>query len=646
MRLYDNDKKQYNQLDKSYFEPIDQDKKIYDKKFETKPIGYFKDAMIRFSKNRVNIIASSILLFLILMAVLVPLLTTKNFTRQQTQLAHLPPRVPILERLGIMDGMSNITAQTINPDNYFEIDGEKVFYPDNFMPEFIQQSSLENYWDGCSRVEAICVGGEVVLRLQGATATSMTATSRDNMFFDNTGNIVIDVDIDTIIGNANTELEVILVTNGTEYVIGTITEAGQYSYTPFVDNPAIPNAAWDAHLVRLRFNADDTSARAILNSIVIRDTQEDEPLHDFTGFKLANFRVSDTGLLNRQNAQIMRANFKYDAYRSALAEQTVRTSSGVYFDLLDRYAEDCDWDPETRTGGMPDPNSTSQHARLWPEGCPILRTIGRTTVPDPANPGETLVDFRYVVDYQRALGFETVPYFFFGTTNAGFDLFALTWVALRTSLSIGLIVALINITVGIIYGSISGYYGGKIDLLMERFSEIISRIPWLVLLSIFYALIGPGALTLILILIVSGWIGVASVTRTQFYRYKGREYVLASRTLGAKDSRLIFRHILPNGIGTIITASVLMIPGVIFTEAALTYLGFGIGHGQDFNLFGIIPLSGVSIGVLLADGRNEMIDKPYLTLFPAIIISILMITFNMFGNALRDAFNPSLRGSE
>jgi ABC-type dipeptide/oligopeptide/nickel transport system permease subunit len=163
-------------------------------------------------------------------------------------------------------------------------------------------------------------------------------------------------------------------------------------------------------------------------------------------------------------------------------------------------------------------------------------------------------------------------------------------------------------------------------------------------LAISIAYIGPGITTLFVVLIVSGWIGIASVTRTQFYRFKGREYVLASRTLGAKDTRLIFRHILPNGIGTIITASILSIPLVIFTESTLSYLGFGIGHGQEFNL-GPFRFSGVSIGVLLADGRAEIVDKPYLTIFPAIIISILMITFNMFGNALRDAFNPTLRGS-
>ena len=228
---------------------------------------------------------------------------------------------------------------------------------------------------------------------------------------------------------------------------------------------------------------------------------------------------------------------------------------------------------------------------------------------------------------------------------AGRDLFTLLWVATRTSLIIGVIVASINISVGIVYGSISGYYGGKTDIIMQRFAEVIGRIPWLVTLSIFVALYGPGITTLILILIVSGWIGVASITRTQFYRYKGREYVLASRTLGAKDSRLIFRHILPNGIGTIITSSILTIPYVIFAESTISYLGYGIGHGQSFNILGI-KLSGVSVGVLLSDGRAELASRPYLTLFPALLISILMITFNMFGNALRDAFNPALRGSE
>ena len=137
--------------------------------------------------------------------------------------------------------------------------------------------------------------------------------------------------------------------------------------------------------------------------------------------------------------------------------------------------------------------------------------------------------------------------------------------------------------------------------------------------------------------VYSGWVGVAGTTRMQFYRFKGQEYVLASRTLGAKDRRLIFKHILPNAIGTLVTSSVLMIPSVIFSESSLSYLGI-----INFTTSGIS-----SIGSLLEEGQTAGLSShPHLLLFPCIIISLLMICFNLFGNGLRDAFNTSLKGSE
>ena len=129
---------------------------------------------------------------------------------------------------------------------------------------------------------------------------------------------------------------------------------------------------------------------------------------------------------------------------------------------------------------------------------------------------------------------------------------------------------------------------------------------------------------------------MASTTRMQFYRFKGQEYVLASRTLGAKDRRLIFKHILPNAIGTLVTSCVLMIPGVIFSESSLSYLGI-----INFSTSGIN-----SIGALLEEGQPTFSDYPHMILFPALVISLLMISFNLFGNGLRDAFNTTLRGSE
>ena len=123
------------------------------------------------------------------------------------------------------------------------------------------------------------------------------------------------------------------------------------------------------------------------------------------------------------------------------------------------------------------------------------------------------------------------------------------------------------------------------------------------------------------------------MTRSQFYRYRDREYVLASRTLGAKTPRLIFRHILPNAIGPIITSSVLMVPSTIFSEATISYLGLGL-KAVD------------SLGVILSETQKTLSVYPYQLLIPAIIISLLMICFNLFGNGLRDAFNPSLKGAE
>jgi oligopeptide transport system permease protein len=132
---------------------------------------------------------------------------------------------------------------------------------------------------------------------------------------------------------------------------------------------------------------------------------------------------------------------------------------------------------------------------------------------------------------------------------------------------------------------------------------------------------------------LTGWIGTSATTRSQFYRYRGREYVLASKTLGAKTPTLIFRHILPNAVGTIVTRSVLMIPSTIFSEATISYLGLGLTNLD-------------SLGVILSKNQAFLSTYPNELVFPAIIISLLMICFNLFGNGLRDAFNPSLKGTE
>ena len=211
--------------------------------------------------------------------------------------------------------------------------------------------------------------------------------------------------------------------------------------------------------------------------------------------------------------------------------------------------------------------------------------------------------------------------------------------AAQFSLVFAVCVSVINLSIGAVIGAIEGYYGGAIDMIMERFIDILSRVPFMVVATLFQlhlaAKVGP-VISMLFAFVLTGWIGMAGTTRMQFYRYKGQEYVLAARVLGASDWRIMFRHIFPNSLGTIITSSVLVIPGVIFSESSLTYLG----------IVNLDSSTMTSVGTMLANGRQYLSSYPHIILFPAAFISLLMISFNLFGNGLRDAFNPSLRGAD
>lgn len=228
----------------------------------------------------------------------------------------------------------------------------------------------------------------------------------------------------------------------------------------------------------------------------------------------------------------------------------------------------------------------------------------------------------------------TSVYYWFGSDYLGRDLWTRLWRGLRVSFLISLIAMAVNIFVGIVYGAVSGYYGGWVDLLMQRIIEILGGVPYLVIVILFVFYYGPGIVPLALAMCMTGWIGMSRMIRAQFLKYKEMEYVLASRTLGASDRTLIFRHILPNAIGIIITMAALEIPGAIFSESFLAYIGLGIQAPES------------SIGVLLADGQKVLLEFPHLTVFPSLVISIMMIAFNLMGNGLRDAFDPTLRGIE
>ena len=230
------------------------------------------------------------------------------------------------------------------------------------------------------------------------------------------------------------------------------------------------------------------------------------------------------------------------------------------------------------------------------------------------------------------------PSYLFGTTNFGQDLFCAIGVGARFSLIFAIIVSAINLSIGAVYGSIQGYYGGMVDMIMDRITDILSGVPFIVVTTLFQLHLARkvGVLgSLIFAFILTGWIGMAALTRKQFYRFKSQEFVMAARTLGASDRRLMFKHIFPNAIGTIITSCALIIPGVISSETSLTYLGI-------VNLEDTI---GTTIGTLLSQGNAAFTAAPHTMLWPSIFIGLLMISFNLFGNGLRDAFNPTTRGA-
>ncbi len=228
--------------------------------------------------------------------------------------------------------------------------------------------------------------------------------------------------------------------------------------------------------------------------------------------------------------------------------------------------------------------------------------------------------------------------FWFGADEYGYDIFTRLASGARLSFLISITSAIIDLIIGIIIGACEGYYGGWFDLLVERIKEIISEVPSIVFITlaqIYFARKMGGLFVFWVTLVVFGWMGISGTVRAQFYRFKGMEYVMASRTLGAKDRRLIFRHILPNASGFIITSTILSIPGVIFTESSMSFLGIVNLNSKHLT----------SVGAILANGQTTLTTYPHCLFFPAIFISILLVCFNIFGNGLRDAFNPALRGS-
>ncbi len=499
------------------FKLIGVDAKIHDQKFETKQIGYFRDAFNRFCKNKSSVVAAIIIVFLVLYAIFVPVFCETTYSKALTDTNYLNytklrPKIQLFADMGLgfMDGTTTMTLSEANY-NYVRAIGEETGY-------------------------------EVITEIISRTE-------------DDKGKVVYQAKVDSYINNG--------------FMSMTLSQSEYDSIQ-----------AWQ----------DETGIQVIYPAVDAKNVTDSNIWYE----------------INKKNvAQLDKdGNFK-NIYRT-------KGSDGDYDSLR------VEGDP-----GIEDPEAPDRYRYS-------------TITGDSSSISYKCRIFKYTY-FQYKYGFE--PAFAFGTNGMGQDILTRLAAGARFSLVFAVCISFINLFIGAVYGAIEGYYGGTVDMLMERFSDILSRVPFIVVTTLFQLHLAKkvGVVpSLLFAFVLTGWIGMASTVRMQFYRFKGQEYVLAARTLGAGDMRIMFRHIFPNALGTIITSCVLVIPGVIFSESTLTYLG----------IVNLDSSTMTSVGTMLANGRQYLQSDPHIILFPALFISLLEISFNLFGNGLRDAFNPALRGSD
>ena len=221
--------------------------------------------------------------------------------------------------------------------------------------------------------------------------------------------------------------------------------------------------------------------------------------------------------------------------------------------------------------------------------------------------------------------------YWFGTDKFGRDMWTRVWAGTRVSLYIGLLAACLDMFVGVTYGAVSGFLGGRVDDVMQRIIEILNGVPYLVIAILAMIVFQPGIITISIALGLTGWTYMARIVRGRMMQLKDLEFALASRSLGASRTRLVWKHLLPNSLGPIIINLMFTIPSAIFGEAFLSFIGLGIQVPE------------ASLGSLISDGAGQMEFHPYLLWLPSIVFCLIMVCFNLLGDGLRDALDPRMR---
>ena len=241
----------------------------------------------------------------------------------------------------------------------------------------------------------------------------------------------------------------------------------------------------------------------------------------------------------------------------------------------------------------------------------------------PYDPGKTEVSMKL-----KAPSFQH----FLGTDQLGRDIFSRMLYGSRISLSVGFVAVAISIFIGVLVGALAGYYGRWIDSLVMRFVDTMLCFPSFFLILAVVALLGPSIFNIMVVIGVTSWMGTSRFVRAEFLSLRERDFTQAARALGVKDSRIIFRHILPNALAPVFVTATLKVASAILIEAGLSFLGFGVQPPAP------------SWGNILTEGRTYIFDAWWLTIFPGLAILITVLSFNLLGEGLRDALDPRLRG--